>query len=139
MALSGFLAEIVAKLVADGVGTGGTDIFVSSKSVLPDGDGPYISLHQTSGFAPLRTQNSVSAPAYIRPSAQVVVRASVYSVAQAKAQAVYNSLTGVRNTTLSGTFYREIEVQQEPSDMGQLDAKGRAQVVFNFTAIKQPS
>lgn len=132
-----FLMELAQRLADTEVGTIGVNLFLSSKAQIPAGDGPFISLIETGGTAPERTQNTISPPAYQRPRAQVVVRAKTYPVAEATARLAYDALT-LRNTELSGTFYRELDPVQEPFDMG-LDITGRAQVAFNVAAIKRPS
>ena len=129
-----FLDDLIVKLVTDGVGVLNTTLFLSSKAVIPPGDGPYITLMETGGLAPLRVQNQPSAAA-LRPSAQIVVRATAYPDARAKAQAAYASLDGVFNTTINGVFYTKITARQEPTDTG-LDESGRVRVTFNVDAIK---
>jgi len=92
-----FLLELVAVLVAAGVGVYGTNIFISSKAVIPPGNGPYLNIVATGGLEGLRTQNVVSGPSYERPSAQVVVRAQSAAAAEAMSRAAYAALVGVRN------------------------------------------
>lgn len=132
-----FLDDLAAKLVADGVGVIDISLFMSSKAVIPAGDGPYITVSETGGIAPTRIQNKAAA-ATQRPTAQVLVRASTYPIARAKALAAYQSLDGTFNATIGTTFYLRLVARQEPTDMG-LDAQSRAQVVFNVEAEKQPS
>ncbi|MCR4301792.1 MAG: minor capsid protein [Sulfuricaulis sp.] len=139
-----FLDEVAAKLVADGVGALGTSIFMSTKAVIPTGAGPYLTLVETGGAGPGgfrgtggRTQN-VAGVATQHPGAQVACRASSYPAARAMAKAAYLSLDGIWNTTLSGTFYLSLTARQEPTDLG-LDEAGRAMVVFNIDAEKEPS
>ena len=131
-----FLDEIAARLTAQGLGAVGTAIFLSSKAVIPTGAGPYISIVQTGGTAPIYTQNA-NAPVSQRPGAQVLVRAASYPAAEATARLAYIALT-LRNTTLSGTYYQDLLPTQEPFDLG-LDATGRAMVAFNVMATKRPS
>lgn len=99
-----FPEELITLLVAAAVGTKATasgNIFLSTGVSLPAGDGPYLSIIETGGTAPLRTQNAVATPAYQRPSAQIVVRAATYTAARTMARAAYNALVGVRNRTVS--------------------------------------
>ncbi len=132
------LDDLAAKLVADAVGVLGATLFLSSRAVIPSGDGPFISLNETGGMAPTRVQNKASANTQ-RPTVQVLVRAATYPVARAKALAAYQSLDGIFNATLSGTFYHKVTARQEPTDMG-FDATGnRVQVVFNVEVEKVPS
>lgn len=132
-----FLNEIAGRLVAQGVGTIGTNIFLGSKAVIPDGDGPYLTLIETGGSAPTRIHNYVGAHT-LRPTAQVAVRARSYAVARTMAQNAYNALDGVFNTTLSGVFYQKITARQEPTDLN-LDAKERPVLVFNVECEKVKS
>lgn len=139
-----FLDEIAAKLVASGIGVLGTNLFLSSKAVIPSGPGPYITLTETGGAAVggfrgegSRIQNKVGV-ATAHPTAQVSVRASTYPIARAKAKDAFLVLDGIYNTTLSGVFYLSITARQEPTDVG-LDEAGRVIVVFNIDCEKQPS
>lgn len=132
-----FLDEIAARLVAQGVGTVGSNIFLGSKAAIPVGDGPYLSLIETGGSGPTRVQNTPGAKTQ-RPTAQIVARAKSYLVARTMAKAAYLALDGVFNTTLSGIFYQKITARQEPTDIG-LDAQGRPMIVFNIDAEKAPS
>lgn len=97
-----FVEEIVGLLVTAGVGVFGTNIFASSKANIPSGAGPFLSIVETGGTAPERTQNEIGPPAYTRPSAQITVRATKYSEARTMARAAYNALVGVRNTNVPG-------------------------------------
>lgn len=94
---STFLLELVEVLVLAGVGVYGTNIFISSKAVIPPGNGPYLSIVATGGLDGIRIQNDVSGPAYERPSAQIVVRAQSAAAAEAMSRAAYAALVGVRN------------------------------------------
>jgi Bacteriophage minor capsid protein len=73
-----------------------------------------------------------------RPTAQILVRAKSYQTARSKSKDAYNSLDGVFNTTLSGTYYQSVTARQEPTDIG-LDDVGRPRIVFNIDAEKNPS
>lgn len=132
-----FLDEIAARLVAQNVGTIGSNIFLGSKALIPSGDGPYLSLVETGGSAPTRVHNVVTAHTQ-RPTAQIAVRAKSYIVARTMAKAAYNALDGLFNTTLSGTYYQSITARQEPTDIG-LDALERPMIVFNIDCEKSPS
>ena len=96
-----FAEEIVKLLTTAGVGTGGTNIFIGSGAAIPTGSGPYLNIVETGGLTPRRTHNSVATPAYTRPSAQIVARASSYAAARTMARAAYNALVGVRNTEIT--------------------------------------
>jgi hypothetical protein len=132
-----FTEDLVTLLA--GVGTLGTSVFVSTKAVLPtDKTTAFLLLTATGGTSPIRTQNSVDAPAYVRPHAQIMAHAPTYQEAFTLATAAYNALVGVRNRLVGTVWYREINPIQEPFDLG-LDATGRACVAFNVAGIKRPS
>ena len=133
-----FEDDLVVRLASRGVGVLGTNIFVSSKAMIPTGDGPYLSITTTGGAPPLRTQNSVAQPAYQRPSAQLVARAASYPAARTMINAAYSAVAGVRSEVINGVYYREMNPMQEPFDLG-LDSAGRATLAFNVAAIKRPS
>jgi hypothetical protein len=135
-----FLDEIAAKLAAAGVGTVGVNIFLGSGAVIPPlpAAGPFMSITETGGSAPLRIQNVTGAHVQ-RPTAQIMVRAASYSAARAMAKAAYDALDGIWNTTLSGTFYQKITARQEPTDIGLEEGTTRRMIAFNIEAQKQPS
>ena len=88
----------IARLVTDaGLGTFNTDVFAGPLSVIPKGDGPYISISDTGGAGQTDTHNN---DIYEKLSAQVVVRGINYTTTRAKALAVWRVLHGVRNTTV---------------------------------------
>ncbi len=132
-----FLDDLASRLVAAGVGTLGVNLFLSSTAVIPTGNGPYITLTETGGTSPVRTQNAAAA-ATQRPTAQIAVRGASYGAVRQKAKDAYYALDGTWNTVLNGVTYLSITARQEPTDIG-LDEAGRATVVFNVDAVKQPS
>ena len=91
-----FAEEILSLLVAAGVGTLGTNLFLSSVVTLPTGDGPYLSVIETPGREASYIHN-LKGPAYEHPAAQLVARAKTRGPAFAMANAAYNALKGVVN------------------------------------------
>ena len=133
-----FLDELKDRLVAQGVGVFGSNIILGSKGVIPDGDGPILSILETGGTAPLRVHNEAAAHVQ-RPSAQILVRGKNYVATRTMAKNAYLALDGIFNTSLSGTFYQSVTAQQEPTDLG-LDSPGlRTMIEFNVQAEKAPS
>lgn len=128
------LDDMVTLLVNAGVGVANSTIFYGSQVQIPTGAGPFVTLTEYGGMAPERTQNKISPPAYRRPSFQVTVRAQTLVAARAKALAAHNALN-VRNTTVGGTWYKEISPIQEPFDLGQQDDNGRVRYVFNVNVV----
>lgn len=96
-----FTEEIVALLVAAGVGTEGVNIFVGSKVSIPNGAGPYLHIVETAGREPDDTHNSLTVPAYERPGAQIVVRALTRPPARTMANAAYRALNPIINTSVT--------------------------------------
>lgn len=130
--------ELADRLVAQGVGTVGGDIFKGRKAVIPPGDGPYLLLVETGGSGSVRTHNGTPVA---RPTATIIGRARAYNVARVKTKAAFDALggdKGLHNVTLSGTFYQSLVPRQQIADMG-LDDAGRPMVVFNIEVEKQPS
>jgi hypothetical protein len=132
-----FLDELADRLVAAGVGTRSANIFLGANALIPQGDGPFLTVIETGGMAPTRIQNKASVHTQ-QPTAQIAVRAARYNVARTMSKAAYDALDGVFNTTLSGTFYQRMVARQEPTDIG-LDSVGRPVIVFNVEAQKEPS
>jgi hypothetical protein len=133
-----FLDEIASRIVLEGAGVLGVDLFLSSKVNIPPGDGPFTSIIETGGTAPRRTHNNTATQ---RPSAQILVRASTYPSARARAQQVYDALggdNGLYNLSLLGTFYQQITSVQNLTDLG-LDELARVRIVFNINVEKVPS
>lgn len=135
--MSTFSEEIKAYLVAQGMPV--ASIFRGSKAVIPTGAGPYLHLRDTGGAGPERTHNATTTAAYQRPNMQLVAIATDSSVAEAFARQAYDALIRVRNQSLSGTYYRELIMLQEPADALGVDALSRAQFSFNISSIKRPS
>jgi hypothetical protein len=134
-----FLDEIAARLVSQGVGTINTNIFLTSASKIPTGAGPYLSVVDTGGAGSSGTQNN-TATEYA--TASFTARAATYAAAYAMLKAAYTALggaNGLHNITLSGTFYLSLKARQNPTDLGIEDGTGRAMLVFNIEAEKQPS
>jgi hypothetical protein len=134
-----FIYEIRDRLVAQGVGTYGTNIFIGAKAVIPTGEGPYLSLIDTGGSGSAKTQTDTATE---RPSLQMVTRAATTAAARSMLIAAYLALggpNGLYNVTLGGVFYVSITARQSvPTDIGT-DASGRAMLSMNFDAEKQPS
>lgn len=147
-----WLDDLVTLMEDNSVATFGVDLWVSTKSTLPmlaSGTGAVLSIVETSGSAPERTQNSVVRPGYIRPAAQILARANNYSTARAMAQAAYDAVVGIRNSWviasreyvsgegLQSGWYREITPLQEPFDAG-VDDRKQARCGFNVIAVRRP-
>ena len=94
-----FSEEIVRVLTDASVGTYGTNIFISEMAKIPTGNGPYLTVNETGGFRGLRIHDQAK-PAYPRPGAQIVVRATTYDAARTMARAAYNALAVVKNTAV---------------------------------------
>lgn len=133
-----FLDEIKDRLVAQGVGVYGTSIFLGAKAVIPAGAGPYLTLVDTGGSGSVKTHNNSSIE---RPTAQLCARATDYATAKAfliAALAALGGQSGLFNVLLGTTWYLSITARQNPTDIG-LDEAGRAMLVVNIDAEKQPS
>jgi hypothetical protein len=136
-----FLDDLISILTAAGVTTA-ANIFVSSKAIIPTGAGPYISISETGGSGPEQTHNAAKYgkgyPAYVRPNAQIFIRATTYPTARNMADTAYVAFYAVRNKLINGVFWRQIIPMQEPFDAG-LDDLNRACVIFNIACVKRPN
>jgi hypothetical protein len=133
-----FIDEITARLIAQSVGAINVNIFKGSSSIIPSGNGPYLTVTDTGGSGASRTQNNTPTE---HASAQVLVRASSYPLASTMIRLAFTALggqSGLHNVTLSGIYYLSITAKQNPTDIGKDDA-GRTMLVFNIDAEKQPS
>lgn len=132
-----FERDLVTLFEGAGGGTFGTDLIAGSAAPVPSGVGPITGIRGTSGLKAERTHNHVQ-PSSRRPSGQVRVRAgdaddlSGLERAMARAWVLYAACQAVKNIEVNGTYYIEIEPQQEPFDLGAVDSEGRASVVFNI-------
>ena len=118
----------------------GTVMFRGPRAVLPDGDGPYTSIIEQQGFSPEGTHNAAGnrLPAYVRPSAQLLTRATKYGEARSRAQQLWDLFQPVHDQLINGTWWRGLNVQGEVFDLTP-DERGRVRVAFNIDAIKRPS
>lgn len=131
-----FSDDLVVLISGAGLGTLGSSLFVGTKATIPTGDGPFTSVIETGGTGPEGTHNSVTKPAYVRPSAQIVARAKKHDDARNRAQSLYLLLYPIRNQFVNGTWWRSVTVAQEPFDLGVDDA-GRIRFAFNINVIKR--
>jgi hypothetical protein len=138
-----FLDDLATRLVTNGVGAAGVNIFYGSASLptpqnYPKGDatkgnGPYLVLTATGGLAPERVQNKKSANTR-QPTAQVLSTAADPAAAWAMIMLAFTALDGAFNEVIGTTFYLSLKAIQEPANMG-VDSTGRnSQIVFNVQA-----
>lgn len=108
-------------LVADGIGTFGTDLFVSLEPSSPDA---CVTVFDSGGF------DSEANYVYDRPTVMVRIRGDVfgYQAAWTKAESVKNSLHGLTNETHNGTRYVGIWCV---GDIGFLEYDGENRPIFS--------
>jgi len=91
--------EDLAKILTDaGIATVNVDTFIGSKREIPSGFGPYTTIIDTGGTIPDETHNG---SLYERLSVQIVIRATVYTIARTRALAIWLAIHGTRNTTIT--------------------------------------
>lgn len=86
------MATILASTV-----TLGTNLFIGEQAVIPDGDGPFVSLIVTGGVHPLETHNNDKYP---RPSFQLITRGTDYIATRNLAAACFAALDGIHDLTI---------------------------------------
>lgn len=136
---SSFFPDLIVLLQSAGLGLiYGTNLFKGPKAKIPAGDGPFVSLIRTGGLGSEGTHNSVDVPAYERPTAQIIVRATNYDDAETMAQQLYDFLWPIQNQEINGTWWRELNVRSEPFDLPP-DEKDRPRIAFNIDCVKRTS
>lgn len=105
--------DIATYLVAEGVGTIGTDIF---KGFQPPEPTECLVIIPTGGLAPDPDLVGIK-----DPTIQILTRAATISAAMALAEAAYDALHGLANTTLGSTYVMYCKALQEPTSIGQDD------------------
>ncbi len=96
-----FPAELIRILVAASVGTANTNMFYSSRTTVPKGAGPFLTITETGGMGVERTHNVVATAAYLKSGAQIVVRGDSTAAVRAMAWAAFNALQPIRNSTIT--------------------------------------
>lgn len=104
------MTDIAALLEAAGAGSQATSIFVGRMPETPD---QCVSVIPYQGMGSEYVQDQ-DAPAYGRPSVQVMVRGKGAIATEARAFAAYNALASVTNQIIGSTFYLAIRPNHEP-------------------------
>jgi len=125
------LDDIAIILVGAGLGTTGTDLFLSQMPPTPD---TVVTLYETGGQAPMYTHSS-PLQAYERPMFQVIARDPSYVAARNKINSIWKTLGAIKNTSITDAFYLMIMPRQSPFDMGD-DENKRSRLVVNFDVVK---
>lgn len=95
-----FIEELIKVLEDASVGTStgaGANIFGGTDAVIPDGDGPFLSIIESGGPPPRRTHNEPTISSYPQNAARIAVIAGTYAAARTMANAAYAALNAVRN------------------------------------------
>jgi hypothetical protein len=124
------LDAIGTKLQTDGVGTLGTDIFLSTMPETPDA---IVAVYEYAGTSPDFTMGA-GLYAIDHPNIQIRVRGAreSYVTTAAKARAARDSLASVANTTLSGIAVARFSPNGSLNPLG-MDANDRSLFTINFS------
>lgn len=133
-----FGSDLVWLIEQASLGVYSIDLFRGSLAIIPEGPGPITTIMETGGTSPEGTHNLATVPAYVKPSAQIIVRAEDYDVAYNRSWELFLLIYAVKNRFVNGTWWREVQMVQEPFDL-LADEKERARVAFNFNAVKRLS
>lgn len=90
--------ELASHLNSLGYGTLGTDMFIGRRAVIPEGDGPFVHISNTGGLPAEETHDGGRIE---RMTAQITVIALSYTVGHTRALAIFRTLDGLRETTLT--------------------------------------
>lgn len=125
------LDALAAQLVADGVGTLGTTIFLGYMPPTPDA---VVVIYEGRGNGPDHVFGS-SVSGIDRPQVRVLARAgrNDYPAARAKIVAVRSSLGSIQNETVSGVAFLSVQATSDYYPV-RLDDKERAMFGLDFVA-----
>lgn len=130
-----WLDDLKSIAVAAGIPTG--SVFRGANAVIPTGVGPYLSLISTGGSGFDRRQNPNAD--YLRPSAQIMSRASTYDAAFAQLKTFFDAVNNVENETVNGVWYVSIRpLQSDFIDLNPEEGTGRARLAFNVLGDRRP-
>lgn len=88
----------MAKYISDnGLGTIATNLFIGPQVEVPSGDGPYVTLKQTGGFAPDSSHNTKN----LNLGLQVIVTSLDYDEGDLKAKSIHSLLDETYGLTLT--------------------------------------
>lgn len=130
------LEAVGNKLATDGLGTLGTNIFLS---IMPDTPDLCTAVYEYAGQSPLDTFGASVNIALDRPNVQVMTRASrnEYVAARDRAVNVRNALAKVSNVNLSGIQVLRIAPASAINHIG-LDEKDRPLITITFNVVCVP-
>lgn len=128
------LDELGAHLAANGIGTVGTDIFLS---FTPDGPDVVVALYEDTGST-TETFGGSGAPVFEEHSLQVRVRAGQRDqpTARTKAKDVADVLMGITNETVQGHRYLRASKDNGPFLL-MSDGEDRPTMAMNFTVLRE--
>ena len=134
-----FLNDLVTQLTTESWGTLNSDIFTSTRTSIPVLASGFATLQLTAtgGTDPINTHNDLLLPAYIRPTAQAMIRAGNAELAMTRAIAARNALYKIRNTTINGTWYQSVRLLGDLLDSG-VDDRQQSRVSFNVMGTLRP-
>lgn len=112
----------IATLLADTLGTLGTDIFYSNQ---PDSPDSCITVLDTGGL-----ESDRYLP-HAEVTFQVIVRNVHYDTAETKANSIVDILHKKKHSTIGGEYHYYIFLLTEPVSLGR-DEKGRDEISINF-------
>lgn len=95
--VTSFIHEMVKLLVDNGLGVSGSTLFVGPQVNIPSGDGPYITLKQTGGFAPDESHDTK----FLNLGLQTIITSLDYDLGDVKAKSIHSLLDGKRSFTVT--------------------------------------
>ncbi|KKN61711.1 hypothetical protein LCGC14_0519270 [marine sediment metagenome] len=126
--MSSASVELAEYLEDEGVGTVGTDIFVDKQ---PLGAVNSLLIVTYPGAPPEHRMDGTSDVRFTFPNVQVRVRNTDDATAVAKANAAARALGKVANQTIEGTYYRSVNLIQQP---GLIERDENDRMIQGFSA-----
>lgn len=127
---------VALRLEQEGVGAGGTTIFMGSDVNFPGNVSAFISIMQTAGKPPIGVHNSTSLR---QPALQITARGDRYGDVQILVADAYSALggdEGLSDILIGDVFFLSMRPSSELFDLPP-DAQGRVRIAFNVNALRR--
>lgn len=117
------IADIAQHLQTNGLGTVGTDIFIS---YLPDTEDEAIAVLDTGGVEP-----DIDLTQLKSPTMQIMIRSNTYTAGKSKLDSIRSILHGVIETQVGNTYILYLHALSEGGHIGRNEA-GQDEFSINF-------
>lgn len=110
----------------------GTNLFLSLLKDQPD---EATAIYEFAGESPAYGMGQ-DLPALYKPRIQVITRSLSYPTARSRMETIWQALQGLRDESISGTYYLAVNALGQPEQIGR-DSLQRERMMANFQVWKQ--